>query len=491
MPTHTTTVPEYCEGLTRSRLLTEPEVKALHDRWRREANGADADVDQFRRFLVQHSPLTEYQAALVQRGHTEGFFVGGYTILERIGKGRAAGVYRAAHPSGQVVALKVLPASKARDPETLARFQREGRLLTQLDHPNVVRAFQLGQSGGIHFIVMEHLDGETLDEVLARRKKLPPPEAVRLIHQALRGLQHLHEKRMVHRDLKPANLMVVAGEPGGPPPRSGADTTLGAAVKILDIGIGRELFDEDSPDDEPTPLTAEGVVLGTPDYLAPEQARDARSADIRSDIYSLGCVLFHLIAGRPPFADKALMALVVRHATEPPPALASAADGVPPGLQAVFERMTAKKPDDRYRTPAEAADALAPFLPASGGTVAAAPVLPAYRRWLETESSAELPAVVAPPLPATPAAPARPAAAPPPPTDEIDVELVTPPPVAPAADRAGRSSWDLTRRDFVMLGIGAGGMLAAVVAGYGLGKLFRPAAGPIDPEPERPAPEKK
>ena len=144
-------------------------------------------MDQFRRFLVQHSALTEYQAALVQRGHTEGFFVGGYTILDRIGKGQSAGVYRAAHPSGQVVALKVLPASKARDPETLARFQREGRLLTQLDHPNVVRAFQLGQTGGVHFIVMEHLDGETLDEVLARRKRLPVAEAVRLVHQALAG----------------------------------------------------------------------------------------------------------------------------------------------------------------------------------------------------------------------------------------------------------------------------------------------------------------
>ncbi len=466
MSAHATTVPEYCGVLARSKLVPEPEVNALADRWRREARGTDADVDGFRRYLVQHKYLTEYQAALVQRGHTEGFFVGGYTILDRIGKGRAAAVYRAAHASGQVVALKVLPASKARDPATLGRFQREGRLLTQLDHPNVVRAFQLGQAGGVHFIVMEHLDGETLDEVLARRQKLPVPEAVRVVHQALRGLQHLHERRMVHRDLKPANLMVArpAG-PGGPAGRPDPDTTLGGVVKILDIGIGRELFDEESPDAADTPITVEGAVLGTPDYLAPEQARDARTADVRSDIYSLGCVLFHLVAGRPPFADRTLMSQVVRHATEPPPQLAAVAAGVPPGLQAAFERMTAKKPADRFQTPAEAADALAPFLPAAGGTAAAPAVLPAYKQWLETESAVELPAVVAPP------------AAPPPAADEIDVELVAPP-ARRLADRGGRSAFDLTRRDFVMLGIGAGGVLTAIAAGYGLAKLFKRAGGP-------------
>jgi serine/threonine protein kinase len=463
MPTHATTVTEYCGVLARSKLLPEPEVTALHDRFRREAPGGD--VDQFRRFLVQSGALTEYQAAMIQRGHTEGFVVGGYTILDRIGKGQSTGVYRAAHPSGQVVALKVLPASRARDPETLARFQREGRLLTQLDHPNVVRAFQLGQSGNVHFIVMEHLDGETLDEVLARRKRLPVPEAVRLVHQALRGLQHLSEKRMVHRDLKPANLMV------SPPEQ---DDTLVSAVKILDIGIGRELFDEDSADGPKTPLTVEGAVLGTPDYLPPEQARDARSADVRSDLYSLGCVLFHLVAGRPPYPDANLMSQMVRHATEAPPQL-----GGPPGLQAAFERMVAKDPADRPQTPAEAADALAAFLPASGGTAVAPAVLPEYQRWLEKESSTELPAVVAPP--AVNPTPVRPVAARPA-RLESDVDL------APySSDGVPAPAWDLTRRDFVMLGIGAAGVLAAVATGYGLAKLFKPS-GPKDDVPEEPRP---
>ena len=306
MATPVSSVPEYCAAIGRSRLLNEPDLQEARRRWTAELKASDADVDGFRKFLVREKFLTEYQAALILRGRAEGFVVGDYVILERIGSGQSAGVYKAIHTSGQVVALKVLPGSKARDPNSLNRFQREGRLLTQLDHPNTVRAFQVGQGGGVHFIVMEFLEGETLDTVLERRKKLPAAEAVRLVHQAFHGLQHLHDKKMVHRDLKPANLMLT------PPPKA---DTLGSTVKILDIGLGRELFDEASPVTQDLHLTSEGALLGTPDYLSPEQARDARTSDIRADIYSLGCVLYHLLAGRTPFADKNVMTQMVKHAT--------------------------------------------------------------------------------------------------------------------------------------------------------------------------------
>ena len=150
---------------------------------------------------------------------------------------------------------------------------------------------------------------------------------------------------MVHRDLKPANLMLVPASD---------DTTFKSTVKILDIGLGREFFDDSAPMSEEDHLTVEGTVLGTPDYLAPEQAKDARSADIRSDIYSLGCVLFHLLAGRPPFVERNIMAAMVRHATEPLPPIAQFQPAVPAAMAAVLEKMLAKKPADRYATPADA-----------------------------------------------------------------------------------------------------------------------------------------
>jgi eukaryotic-like serine/threonine-protein kinase len=508
MPAHPATVAEFCTVLTKSRLIPEAEVQVLQHRWKTEMRGSESDVDAFRKNLVSKRLLTDYQSALLQRGHSDGFFVGGYIILDRLGKGATAGVYKAVHTSGQVVAIKVLAGSKAKQPSILNRFQREGRLLCQLDHPNVVRAFQLGQSGSVHFIVMEHLDGETLDEIINRRKQIPYTEACRLVSQALKGLQHLNEKNMVHRDLKPANLMVLPNEEdrvkGGD---LKSDSTLLSTVKILDIGIGRELFDDDSPVTHDLAITGEGDILGTPDYIAPEQARDARNADVRADIYSLGCVLFHLIAGRPPFLDRSTLALMVKHAMEPIPRLSEFVSGVPVALQNVLEKMTAKKAEDRYQTPIEAANALTPFLPVNASTVSAPPVLPAYQKWLETESGMEMeapPEIMKKSFNSTPApaaasssaksgaserttpsktttpAPTRPTARTNRPADDmptIDVELVTLPlPTAPASVPVAeppRSLLDWDRRDFMILGFGSGGMLLAMGLGYTLSKLLK------------------
>src|SRR6516225_8134708 len=188
------TVEAVCNLLARSRLRTPDEVRALHQRWRKEAKDAAADLDQFSHWLVANQYVTEYQANLLRRGHGEHFFFNDYKILDRIGKGRMAGVYRGVHSLGQVVAIKVLPPSKAKQPQLLARFQREARLALRLKHPNVVRAFQTGEADGLHYLVMEFLEGETLDDILARRGKLPVREALRIVHQALQGLQHIHEQ---------------------------------------------------------------------------------------------------------------------------------------------------------------------------------------------------------------------------------------------------------------------------------------------------------
>jgi serine/threonine protein kinase len=342
-----------CNLLARSRLLTPDQVRGLLQRWRAEAR-EPGSVAAFQQWLVARHYLTEYQATLVMRGKVDHFFFGPYKILERVGKGRMAGVYKAVHTLGKLAAIKVLPPSKAKEPQFLARFQREARLAMQFNHPCVVRALQVGETDGLHFLVMEYLDGETLEQVLRRRGRLPVAEAVRVIYLALLGLQHIHEKGVIHRDLKPANLMLVGSTP---------TSTWGAAVKVMDIGLGKALFDEGAA---PTPkefgLTNEGSLLGTPDYMAPEQARSAQTADIRADIYSLGCILYQALVGRVPFPGNNLVELLMRHATQAPQPLREQNPAVPEGLQRAVEGMMAKDPAARYPTPAHASQALQPFL---------------------------------------------------------------------------------------------------------------------------------
>jgi len=370
--------------LIRSRLLPLDEARGMYARWQEEAKEATTNLSRFADWMVENHYLTHYQAYLLVRGHADGFFLNDYKILERLGQGRMAGVYKAQHQLGQIVAIKVLPPSKARDPNLLARFQREARLAMKLKHPNIVRTFQVGKAGVANFLVMEFLEGEPLDDVMLRRKIFPPAEAVRLIYQALQGLQHIHAQGLVHRDLKPANLMLV------PAPTAPADLTLHSTVKILDIGLGRALFTDESAEEsslDPS-LTGEGVLLGTPDYMAPEQARDARAIDIRADIYGLGCVLYHLLAGQPPFPDSNIISQMIRHATEPAAALNKFNPAVPDGLQQIVSWMMAKEPSGRYPTPERAAQALQVFLAAGNDALAVPetdPKMRSYLTWLEVE----------------------------------------------------------------------------------------------------------
>ncbi|HEY7156336.1 MAG TPA: serine/threonine-protein kinase [Gemmataceae bacterium] len=385
--------------LLRSKLLSIDEAKTMFARWQQEAKDAANNLAQFASWMVAHKYLTDYQAQLLARGHAEGFFLNEYKILDRLGKGRMAGVYKARHQLGQIVAIKVLPPSKAKDATLLGRFHREARLALRLKHPNIVRTFQTGAAAGLHYIVMEYLEGETLDEIIARRGKMPSNEAIRLVYQALQGLQHIHAQGLVHRDLKPANLMLVAATP---------DSTLRATVKVLDIGLGRILFDETAGEPGDIELTSEGVLLGTPDYMSPEQARDPRHTDIRSDVYSLGCVLYHLLAGQPPFPDTNIISQMIRHATEPAKPLKTLNAAVPDGLQQIVNRMMAKDPAQRYPTPERAAEALQVFLTTGNEQLAAPesdPRMGPYLTWLEVEGhkrppkppTGDMPAAVKPP----------------------------------------------------------------------------------------------
>lgn len=458
------TLANYCALVAKSKLLPAETVRDQFTNWQGRHPGED--LESFRKYLVKNDLLTEYQAVMLARGHADGFQLDQYTILDRIGKGRMAGVFRARHATGQEVAIKVLPPSSAKEGQLLARFRREAGLLTKLEHPNVVRAFQFGEAGGKHYFVMECLEGETLDEALAKRKRLTIEEAVHIAHETLLGLEHLREKGMIHRDVKPANLMLL--------PNTKAPDDLGeATVKILDIGLGKAFFEEGSIE-QPTAsdLTSQGVLLGTPDYLAPEQAKNAAGADIRADIYSVGCVLYHCLTGQPPFPDRNLMNQVVRHATEDARPLTSFLVGVPDGLQTVVDNLIAKDPSKRYQTPGKAAEALQLFLHHLPDASPARKASPKYIQWLESsgykEPTADLPVAKVRgsggrPMPrleartkdTAPAVQPQPIVEPIP----VDVELVP-------LDEKKRGPLEFDRRDAIMLLVGAVGALAAAGAAY-------------------------
>ncbi len=280
--------------------------------------------------------------------------LGDYELLEELGQGGMGVVYRARHVLlGQTVAVKVLPDRYLDDPQAVARFRREMQSIGALDHPNIVRAFNAGEAAGMHFLVMEYVDGLTLQRLLADRMEreqgpLGVGAACEVISQAALGLQHAHEHGLVHRDIKPANLIVS---------RSGV-------VKLLDLGLAKFRADRLSRDSSAGPLTEAGMKMGTVDYMAPEQWEDSSAVDIRADVYSLGCTLFFLLTGGPPYGDKRYDSnhkRLLAHAVAPVPSLSEACPGCPEDVARMLDHMMAKEPEDRFDTPGELAEAIGLF----------------------------------------------------------------------------------------------------------------------------------
>jgi len=271
--------------------------------------------------------------------------LGQYELIERIGRGGMGSVYRALHTRlKRPVALKLLHPARTREPSAVTRFLREMEAVGQLNHPNLVHAYDAGEVDDQHFLVMELLDGVDLSRLVRAKGPLSLADACEAVRQAALGLQHAHEHGLVHRDVKPSNLML----------------TVEGQIKVLDLGLARLTTDPAVTGE----LTETGQVVGTGDYMAPEQAEDVRQADARSDIYALGCTLYYLLAARAPYADPqcaTFVQKVLAHAQRPLPPIRSSRPEVPDGLNALLERMLAKAPGQRPQSAAAVAEAIRPW----------------------------------------------------------------------------------------------------------------------------------
>lgn len=344
----TMTVPQFVELVRRSRLVEEDQLERAMEAFR-AAHSDDAmdDANALADFLIDRNLLTRWHCDKLFDKKYKGFFLGKYKLLDRLGAGGMSAVYLAQHTMmHRLHAIKVLPRDRVADSSYLARFQREAKAAATLDHPNIVRAYDIDKQGDQHYLVMEYVKGKDLLEIVkdlnSRNELLDLADAADYIIQAARGLEHAHGCGMVHRDIKPANLLV--DERG--------------VVKILDMGLA--LFSED--DTASLTIAHNENVLGTADYLAPEQALSSHDVDHRADIYSLGCTLYFLLTGHPPFPEGSLAQRIAKHQLEKPADIRLDRPDCPEELIAICDRMMEKKPEDRYQSVAEVAEALTIWL---------------------------------------------------------------------------------------------------------------------------------
>ena len=293
-------------------------------------------VEELVRELFKQNHLTKFQAQQVAQGKAKALILGGYTLLDKIGAGGMGQVFKAEHRRmKRLVAIKMLPPAMTKDAAAVARFQREVEAAAKLRHPNIVAADDADEANGVHFLVMEYVEGTDLSVLVKKHGPLPGSKALSYILQAARGLEFAHKKGVVHRDIKPANLLVDSE----------------GTVKILDMGLAR--IDAKGDAATQAELTGTGAVMGTVDYMAPEQALSTKGVDGRADIYSLGCTLYYLLAGKCTYDGDTLMAKLMAHPSAPIPAISEVQDGVREEVQAIFAKMVAKKAEDRYQSMTE------------------------------------------------------------------------------------------------------------------------------------------
>jgi serine/threonine protein kinase len=281
----------------------------------------------------------------------EGTMLGPYRLDAFVGGGGMGAVFKALDTTlNRTVAVKVLAGRRADDEELLRRFRNEAQSAARLDHENIGRVHAVGSDAGWHYIVFEFIEGRNIRDIVREDGPFDLARTVDVAIQVADALEHAAGRDVVHRDIKPSNIVIT---PAG-------------RARIVDMGLARL-----APMAGDGDLTSSGVTLGTFDYIAPEQARDARAADVRSDLYSLGCTIFYMLAGRPPFAEGTMVQKLLQHQQEPPPAIDALRSDVPQGFAAILGRLMAKDPADRYQRPAELVADLAAFAEAEGLRVTA------------------------------------------------------------------------------------------------------------------------
>lgn len=331
-----TSVEEYLGLLRRSQLLDDRALSACLQSAQGQALPRTAHA--LAGLLVQEALLTNYQAVQVLQGQVDHLTIGPYKILERLGFGAVSNVYLCERPVTRAwVAVKVLAKLQAADPTTVQRFYREARAAGSLHHPNIVPAHDVDQDQHGHFMVMDFVDGSSIQDIVQQFGPMDIGRSAHYIRQAALGLQCAHEHRLVHRDVKPGNLLI--------------DRT--GTVKILDMGLARFAEEEGG-------VLTQGVILGAPEYLAPEQALDSHNVDTRADVYGLGATFYFMLTGQPPYAEEKTLAkkIVSKQARDPQP-IASLRPEVPADLVAVVERMMARDLSQRFPTPQAVVEALA------------------------------------------------------------------------------------------------------------------------------------
>ena len=345
LSSQTVSIEDFVKGFRRSGLLPDDEVEACLN----EIDG-DSDSDDsasLAKMLIRRKKLTPFQARFLLLGRGKALVLGNYAILDRLGRGGMGNVFLAKHlRMGRTVCLKVINSAGRQSKTAIERFRNEARALAALSHPNIVVAHDADENKGLPFLVMEHIPGSDLSKCVKQDGPLSVRQALRVARQTARALDYAHSQGVIHRDVKPNNLLLTEDAKTGE-----------MLVKILDLGLAKfdTLLTENPDASLIAAMTNTGVVIGTVDYMSPEQALDGRLADARSDIYSLGCTLHYLLTGLPPYDGETTMQRLVAHREQPVPIVSQIRSAVPTEVDFVIARMMAKVPENRYQSMSEVA----------------------------------------------------------------------------------------------------------------------------------------